>query len=270
MYNESSIRSICKAFSWRVLATATTVLIAFFVFGEIDKAMVVGGIEVVGKFMLYFLHERVWNAISLGRELKPFENKSHPSFVLWFTGLPCSGKTTLAKRMEQELRATCLPVERLDGDELRGVLPNKGFSREAREAHIKQVGFWASKLERQGVCVLASFVSPYEESRAFARKQCNNFIEVYLSTSVEECERRDVKGMYAKARTGEICNFTGVDDPYEQPLDFDLIFDTEKQSIESCVEEIKNYLAKMDLLANEEDAGFEQKYEVIDGPSVAA
>ena len=270
MYYETSVRSISKALSWRILATATTVLIAYLVFGEIDKAMVVGGFEVVGKFVLYFVHERAWNSISLGRQLRASSRKSNNSFVIWFTGLPCSGKTTLAKRMEQEIQAAGLAVEHLDGDEVRGTFSNRRFSREGREDHIRQMGFLASKLEQNGICVLASFVSPYEESRAFAREQCENFVEIYLSTSVEECEQRDVKGMYAKARAGELGDFTGVDAPYEQPKNYDLVLDTAEQSIDSCVYQIKRYLIERHLLIQEDDAGFEQQYEAIDGPSLAA
>ena len=177
--------------------------------------------------------------------------KLKSSFVLWFTGLPCSGKTTLAKRMYTLLNNHEIAIEHLDGDTLRDVFQNTGFSRQERNTHIRQVAFWTSKLEHHGVCVLASFVSPYQESREFARNSCKNFIEVFVSTPLEECERRDVKGMYAKARSGEISNFTGIDDPYEPPQNPDIEIDTSSRNIDDCLSLIISHLVSLDLLAQE-------------------
>ncbi len=163
-------------------------------------------------------------------------------FVLWFTGLPCSGKSTLAEEVFARLQSMSLSVEHLDGDVVRGILPAKGFSQEERNNHVRQMGFIASRLEFHGVGVIASFVSPYRSSRDDVRKMCQNFVEVYISTPVEECERRDVKGMYRKAREGEIKNFTGLDDPYEAPLAPELSIDTTNREIPECLEEILQYL----------------------------
>lgn len=137
--------------------------------------------------------------------------------VVWFTGLSGSGKSTIADRVAGELTRLGCRVERLDGDTIRDIFPDTGFTRPERDAHLRRVGYFASRLEQHGVFVVASFVSPYEDSRQFVRGLCRNFVEVYVATPLEECERRDVKGLYAKARRGEIAHFTGISDPYEPP-----------------------------------------------------
>lgn len=173
-------------------------------------------------------------------------NSSKASFqnakVFWLTGLPCSGKSTLANALTETLRITGLKVEQLDGDAVRKFYPKLGFSKEERNLHIMQMALLASVLEKNGITVVASFVSPYEESRKFVREHCENFIEIYVSTALHECEKRDVKGMYKKARSGEISSFTGVDDPYEVPVSPELAIDTLGRSVENCIEEIVNYL----------------------------
>lgn len=137
-----------------------------------------------------------------------------------------------------------MKVERLDGDEVRKIFPNTGFSKEERNDHIKRVGFLASKLEENGVSVIASFISPYRETRDFVRSLCNNFMEVHVATPLEECERRDVKGLYAKARKGEITRFTGIDDPYEQPLNPEIKIDTTNRYIEESIDYILHKVLK--------------------------
>jgi adenylylsulfate kinase len=154
--------------------------------------------------------------------------------VIWFTGLSGSGKSTISTWVAQELRRRGYRVESLDGDSIRDIFPNTGFSKAERDAHIRRVGYLASKLEQNGVFVIASFVSPYRESREFVRSLCGTFIEVHVSTPFEECERRDVKGLYAKARRGEIKNFTGLDDPYEAPVAPELVLDTTRISVEQA------------------------------------
>jgi len=158
--------------------------------------------------------------------------------VLWFTGLSGSGKSTVATRVADELRGRGVAVEMLDGDALRSVFPNTGFSKPERDAHIKRVGFLASRLEHHGVTVVASFVSPYRESRDFVRALCRHFIEIYVSTPIEECERRDPKGLYARARRGEIQEFTGVSDPYEPPVTPELVIDTSRVTLDDAVRQV--------------------------------
>lgn len=154
--------------------------------------------------------------------------------VVWFTGLSGSGKSTLAEWVGRELRARGERVEMLDGDALRGVFPSTGFSRAERDAHVRRAGYLASRLEHHGVFVLAALISPYRESRAFVRGLCRRFIEVHVSTPLESCEQRDVKGLYARARRGEIAEFTGVSDPYEPPASPELTIDTSGLSVEEA------------------------------------
>jgi adenylylsulfate kinase len=153
--------------------------------------------------------------------------------VLWFTGLSGSGKSTIATHVVEELRRGGVAVEYLDGDALREIFPT-GFTRPERDQHIRRVGYMASRLEHHGVTVVASLVSPYRESRDFARGLCRRFVEIYVATPLEECERRDVKGLYARARRGEITNFTGIDDPYEPPVRPEITIDTRALSVEQA------------------------------------
>ncbi len=163
-------------------------------------------------------------------------------FVLWFTGLSGSGKTTLADKVYELLCREHSNVEKIDGDVLRGVFPSTGFTKEDRDEHIRRVGFMASLLEKHGVAVAASFISPYREARDFIRGLCGNFTEIYVSATLEECEKRDVKGLYKMARSGEIKNFTGIDDPYEEPSSPEIIVDTVAESVDESVEKIMNYV----------------------------
>ena len=158
--------------------------------------------------------------------------------VLWFTGLSGSGKSTIAERVHAELERRGTEAEYIDGDALRAVFPGTGFTREQREEHLRRTGYMASRLEAHGIVVVASFVSPYRESREFIRKLCRNFVEIYVSTPLEECERRDVKGLYARARKGEIRNFTGIDDPYEPPAHPELTLDTQVLSVEQSAAKV--------------------------------
>src|SRR5215510_1373827 len=145
------------------------------------------------------------------------ENKdivTRNGFTLWLTGLSGAGKTTIALELERELRARGLYIERLDGDTVReGLTRDLGFSKEDRDKNIERVSFVAKLLSRNGVGVVASFISPYKEARQKVRQETTNFIEVFVDAPLEVCAKRDVKGMYAKAFKGQIKNFTGVDDP---------------------------------------------------------
>ncbi len=158
--------------------------------------------------------------------------------VVWFTGLSGSGKSTIAERVYQELKRRGVEVEYIDGDALRSVFPNTGYTRAEREEHLRRTGYMASRLAAHGVTVVASLVSPYEESRHFIRQLCRRFIEVYVATPLEECERRDPKGLYQRARRGEIRNFTGIDDPYEPPERPELKLDTRVLSVDQCVAKV--------------------------------
>jgi adenylylsulfate kinase len=152
-------------------------------------------------------------------------------FTLWFTGLSGSGKSTIAHLVGPELDRRGLVVEYLDGDNVRTHLSKElGFSKEDRDTHIDRVGWVASRLTRQGGAVITAAISPYEATRQAAREmveEVGTFVEVYVKASVEECAKRDVKGLYEKAFRGEIKEFTGVNDPYEEPSNPELVIDTE-------------------------------------------
>lgn len=158
--------------------------------------------------------------------------------VVWLTGLPASGKSSIADLVADLLRKRGLPVERLDGDAMRDCFPSTGFSRAERDEHIRRVGFLAGRLRANGIFVVASFVSPYADARAFVRRQSRSFLEVHVSTPLEECQRRDPKGLYARARRGEVTNLTGVNDPYEVPDAPDVRVDTSAMSNEEAAQRV--------------------------------
>lgn len=165
--------------------------------------------------------------------------------MLWLTGLSGSGKSTLADMVYDKIAQNGNRVEKLDGDVMRSLFPATGFTKEARDEHIKRVGFLASLLEKHDVIVVASFISPYEETRQLVRSRCRNFVEVFVSASLEECERRDVKGLYKKARAGEIKHFTGIDDPYEVPSNPEIEVDTENKTEEESAAQIIDYIKNL-------------------------
>jgi adenylylsulfate kinase len=155
--------------------------------------------------------------------------------VVWLTGLSGSGKSTIGRALAARLAAGGARVEYIDGDSIREVFPNTGFSREERNAHVKRVGYLASRLEHHGVVVVCALISPYADARNDVRRMCRNFLEVHVATPIEECERRDAKGLYARARRGEIRQFTGIDDPYEAPESPALTLDTTRIGVEDAV-----------------------------------
>jgi adenylyl-sulfate kinase len=164
-------------------------------------------------------------------------------FTLWFTGLSGSGKTAIAKLVAQQLRDRGLKVERLDGDIVRQSLTRDlGFSKEDRDKNIERVTFVAKLLTRNGVAVLCSFISPYRARRAKSRQEIGEFIEVYVECPVAVCAQRDVKGLYAKAFAGEIENFTGVSDPYEEPENPEIVCHTAQETPEESAATVIAYL----------------------------
>jgi adenylylsulfate kinase len=168
--------------------------------------------------------------------------------VIWFTGLPSSGKSALGQALATRLRAAGLDVEWLDGDQVRAIFPSTGFSKAERSEHIRRMGFIAGLLEKHGIWVVATFVSPYAESRNFVRSLCTRFVEIHVATPVSVCGRRDAKGLYARARRGEIEQFTGISDPYEAPEKPDLVLDASVMTVEQGIEMILAHLATMGWL----------------------
>jgi len=158
--------------------------------------------------------------------------------VIWFTGLSGAGKSTIAQQVVKRLLAAGGRAELLDGDVVRTAFPQTGFSRPERDEHIRRVGFLASRLEHHGVFVVCALISPYEASRSYVRGLCKRFIEIHVSTPIAECERRDVKGLYERARRGDIPHFTGIDDAYEEPKSPELRIDTSHITVTQAVETV--------------------------------
>ena len=176
-------------------------------------------------------------------------------FTVWFTGLSGAGKTTIAHLVGPELDRRGLIVEYLDGDTVRTHLSKGlGFSKEDRDTNIERIGWVASRLTRHGAAVLAAAISPYAETRRKARamvEEWGAFVEVHVAASVDECARRDVKGLYEKAFAGEITGFTGVDDPYEAPADPELVLDTEAYDPEESARLVLEKLEALGLITAE-------------------
>jgi adenylylsulfate kinase len=175
---------------------------------------------------------------------------THQGFTLWFTGLSGSGKTTITTHLVKELRKRGVPLEVLDGDIVRENLSKGlGFSKEDRDTNIRRIAFVANLLSRNGVPVITAAISPYREIRNEARELMDGrFIEVYAQAPLEVCEERDVKGLYAKARSGEIKEFTGISDPYEPPENPELLVETDKQSPEESAKQILDFLEERELI----------------------
>ena len=176
-------------------------------------------------------------------------------FVVWLTGLSASGKSTLARLVADELEQRGVLVERLDGDVVREHLSKGlGFSKADRDTNIERIGWVASRLARAGAVVVVSAISPYEEARRRARRLIEAqgaFVEIHVATSLEECVRRDPKGLYAKAYAGEIAEFTGVSDPYEEPSSPELRLDTEGRTPEQSLALVLAKLEELKLLTTE-------------------
>lgn len=175
----------------------------------------------------------------------------HSSLVLWFTGLPSSGKSTLANELEKILMQSSCRTYILDGDNVRmGLCKDLGFSAEDREENIRRIGEVSKLFMDAGAIVLSAFVSPYRKDRDAVRElvEEGEFVEIFVKCSVEQCETRDVKGLYKKARKGEIKGFTGIDDPYEEPLSPEIVVDTEKSSLEECTRQILRHLKEKNVV----------------------
>ena len=169
--------------------------------------------------------------------------------VIWLTGIPGSGKTTLALELQKFYQQKDLPVEILDGDEIRKTLSKDlGFSPEDRKEHNRRVIFVAQILAKNSVTTIIPLISPYRETRANARKEIPNFVEIWVKASVDECKKRDPKGLYKKALAGEIKNLTGLQAPYEEPENAELVLDTEKHSVEESIGLITSTLKKLGYL----------------------
>ena len=167
-------------------------------------------------------------------------------FTVWFTGLSCSGKTTVSHRVAEELRKRGLKVEVLDGDVVRTNLSKGlGFSKEDRDTNIKRIGFVCKLLSRNGVVAIGAAISPYRSIRDYNREEIGDFVEVYCKCPLDVCIKRDVKGLYKKALAGEITNYTGISDPYEEPLNPEVVLETEKETEEDSVRKVIRKLEEL-------------------------
>lgn len=270
MYS-SKARHLAKTITWRIAGTISTVLVTWVVTGNPVWGLQIGSIELIGKMVLYYLHERVWYKTDFGlaerssRKIKNLATKSafivpqifsvgrkyrqqllnQKGTVIWFTGLSGSGKTTLANGLEQELFKLGYKTFILDGDNLRGGLcSDLGFSEEDRSENIRRVSEVAKLMMDSGLIVLAAFVTPFEKDRELVSKLLGNedLVSVYVDCPLNICEQRDVKGLYKKARSGELKNFTGISSPFEVPNNADLSLKTGEFSKEVLVKQLINYI----------------------------
>lgn len=182
-------------------------------------------------------------------DLAPKGNGAQKGFTLWFTGLSGAGKTTICQYLGPMLEERGLKYEILDGDVVRTNLSKGlGFSHKDRDINLRRIAFVCNLLTRNGVIAVAAAISPYKEIREENRAFIRHFVEVFVECPLDECERRDVKGLYAKARAGEIKSFTGIDDPYESPDDAEIICRTYKQTPEESAQHIIDRLVEMGYL----------------------
>ncbi|MBO9128343.1 adenylyl-sulfate kinase [Bacillus sp. 165] len=186
----------------------------------------------------------VWHKSLVSKEERRHKN-GHHSFILWFTGLSASGKSTIANAVEKKLFESNIRSYVLDGDNIRhGLNKDLGFSEEDRNENIRRIGEVAKLFVDSGIVVLSAFISPFREDRDRVRGllEEHEFIEVYVKCPIEECEKRDPKGLYKKARSGQIKQFTGVDSPYEEPFSPEVTIESHCFSVEECTEQIIDYL----------------------------
>jgi adenylylsulfate kinase len=179
----------------------------------------------------------------------------HSGGLLWFTGLSGSGKSTLAHAVEEKLHSFCVRSYVLDGDNIRtGLNKDLGLSTEDRKENVRRIAEVAKLMVDAGLLVFAAFIAPYKQSREYVRKLMTDWLyyEIYIKCSIEECKKRDPKGLYKKAIHGEITNMTGVSDPYEEPEHPSLIIETDKLGLQQCVDEMLAFLLKQGLIMKTE------------------
>ncbi|MBI4310317.1 MAG: adenylyl-sulfate kinase [Chloroflexi bacterium] len=183
------------------------------------------------------------------------KNPTERGVTIWFTGLSGAGKSTISEKLEAHLRTAGKKVEVLDGDVVRTNLSKGlGFSKEDRDTNIRRIGFVSKLLTRNGVAVLVAAISPYRDVRDEVRQSIGDFVEIYVHCPIEELTRRDVKGLYAKALRGELPNFTGVSDPYEEPLHPEVTVHTDSESVDESVAKVIAKLEEMGYLASKKAA----------------
>ncbi|HEX7413479.1 MAG TPA: adenylyl-sulfate kinase [Bacteroidia bacterium] len=228
-------KNILKSIVYRVYSFVVMFLIAFGVTGNSKVSLTLGFLESFFKIVTYYWFDMIWDK---------FTKKKYRKTILWFTGYSGSGKTTLATQVLLKLQKEGYSTMLLDGDEIRGIFKNYGFDKAAKLKHIADVAKMAVYLQKQGVIPIVSLISPYEEARAQARSLSNDFTEIFVDTPLSVCEQRDVKGLYKKARMGEIQDFTGIhpNAPYEAPTKPEITIHTQGTTIDDCVNQVLNYI----------------------------
>ena len=220
---------------YRIYSSAITFLISYMLTGNLILSLSIGLIDSIVKIFSYYAFDELWGRIT-GFRVSPA--------VVFLTGLSGAGKTTIAKKVIEKLRKKGLAPVLLDGDEIRNAINLTGFDEESRKRHNLNVGYMSKILESQGKIVLVSLISPYDDIRNQIRAMCNKFIEVHVATDIKVCMERDPKGIYKKAISGEIKDFTGISAPYYPPQNPELVLDTASISAEACAVKIIEQLKK--------------------------
>ena len=228
-------KKMTKSTVYRFYSMLVTMTVSFITTGNWVLAATLGFADSSVKIITYYGFEALWERF--------FSKKMKPG-VIFFTGLSGAGKTTIGKNLQERLTKSGQKVIILDGDEIRKFFPNAGFDEESRKRHNMNVGYMASFFEKQGMICIVTLIAPYADVRNEIRKSCSRFFEVYINTPIEECEKRDPKGLYKKVRNGEIKDFTGIHStaPYEPPKNPEITIDTKINSVDECVKQITDFL----------------------------
>ena len=230
---DSKQRSFWKAISWRSFAIVLLTLVAYIATGNLKFTTLITLCYHSIQVLMFFIHERLWNYIKWGKTKGMF---------IQMTGLSGAGKTTLAREVEKRLTAKGYKVEIIDGDEYReGLCRDLGFSKEDRNTNIRRLGFVGKVLSRNNVITIMSAINPYEDLRKELEDTCDAKT-VFIKCPLEKCIERDVKGLYAKALSGEIQKFTGISDPFEEPIGADLVIETHKLSCEASADLMEDFI----------------------------
>lgn len=222
-------RFILKSILYRLYSSFITTFVSYLVTGSISVSLSIGILEFIFKIISYYIFEELWS--------KLFNKKIKPC-VIFLTGLSGSGKSTISKELSQMLNKNGNSVVILDGDEIRSNTNKNTFDDESRKSHNLNVAYMASLFEKQGVITIISLIAPFEDTREKMKSFSNNFIEVYISTPIEECIKRDPKGLYKKAISGEINYFTGISANYDIPKNPDITIDTSNLTVTEAVKKI--------------------------------
>jgi len=232
---DSTKRTFSKAISWKTSGFLILLALVYIITGSLKDTSIIAAVYHVIMLIFYYFHEKIWNRILWGKTSGLF---------IQMTGLSGSGKTTIARDVEKRLKNRGLKVETIDGDEYReGICSDLTFSKEDRNTNIRRLGFVGKVLARNNVVVIMSTINPYDNIRK-ELKEIHGARTIFIDCSIEECIERDIKGLYKKAISGEIKNFTGISDPFEVPKDADLVIKTDKLNIKKSAELLEKFILK--------------------------